>query len=111
MSLDQNKFQLVELPAGVTFSHEEQEIIFLIGEELKNTKMHEALTNMGVEDSIYVGNLTNLICYKLGNPVDEDEVYEILEKHCRLIEGTLSSITRQAIDAYHELTALEMERG
>lgn len=113
MNFNKKRTPFIELPNDVKFSLEEQEVIFLIREELKTTKLFNIMSMAGLEDSFYRAELDQLIRIKLGldDGLEEtsDKICDTMSIYSENIDDNRSS-TEQAIKAYYDLVAYKEEK-
>ncbi|MBT1706334.1 hypothetical protein [Chryseosolibacter indicus] len=95
------KYSLIELPTDIQF------ILYLISEELKSRRFFSTLQELGLDNSYFQPHLDSLILRSLDMDEDSDETfdayYKIIERRSRKIKADSTSVTRQALKAYHEL--------
>lgn len=99
-----SNYPLVKLPAS------DQLTLSLIREELKSRKLFRALHAAGIDDCYYQPHLDSIILRNLGLDDSSDETFDryttIMNKRAKKIEPDKESIMKQAVKAWHELTAL-----
>ena len=93
--------RLVKLPSDIEL------ILFMIKEELKNTKFFNGLGKVGLEDCFYQSHFGELVLGYMGFDDIPDDLLEfycdLIDKYSEKIEEDNKLITKYAFDVYGEI--------
>lgn len=89
--------------------------IYLIGEELKSWKFFNTLRELGLDDSFYQTDLSELIlnCIELDYQSQDvlDFYQDVMEKHSHEMKADLEDVKRRALLVYEELVGERKSAG
>lgn len=99
---------LVKLPSDVEL------ILFIIKEDLKNTKLFNGLESAGLSDCFYQADFSALVLGYMGFheiPDDLREFYgDLISRYSEKIEPDNTVITEYAIEVYNEILVEKKKR-
>lgn len=108
MSYKHVNVPLVKLPSDTEL------ILFIIKEDLKNTKLFDGLESAGLTDCFYRGDFAALVLAYMGFddiPDDLQEFYaDLISKYAEKIEPDNRVIMEYAIEVYNEILMEKKKR-
>lgn len=109
MKPENSRIQLVKLPSDLEM------ILFLIREELKNTKFFHGLEQVGLGDCFYQSHFGSAIMAYMGFDEISDDLTEfygdLIDRYSEKIEPDNRLIMRYALEVYGELVEKKKRLG